>query len=157
MENKPDPLHQLSEIKTMMEKSSRFLSLSGLSGVSAGIVALIGAYLAYQLIGKTPSDDIYQYQGGVENVINSQLFLIALGTLGVSIIVIFLFTYKKSQKLKIPIWTHATKRMAIGLAIPLITGGLFLLKIIDLGYLGLIAPGCLIFYGLSLVNASKIQ
>jgi hypothetical protein len=155
MDNKPDPLHQLSEIKNMMEKSSRFLSLSGLSGVSAGMVALVGAFLAYRLIGQAPLVETDTSTIEIKNAIGTDLFLIALGTLGLAILLIFLFTYRKSQKLKLPVWTSATRRLIYHLAVPLLTGGLFLLKIVDMGYWGLIAPGCLLFYGLSLVNASR--
>ncbi len=155
MENKPDPIHQLTEIKNMMEKSSRFLSLSGLSGVSAGIVALVGAYLAYRAVGQTPVYDVDASQMDMKKIIGSELFLIALGTLGFAKLLIFLFTYRKSRMLKLPVWTSATRRLIYNLAIPLVAGGLFLLKVVDLGYWGLIAPGCLLFYGLSLVNASR--
>ncbi len=155
MENKPDPIHQLTEIKNMMEKSSRFLSLSGLSGVSAGIVALVGAYLAYRAMGQTPVYDVDASQMDMKKIIRSELFLIALGTLSFAKLLIFLFTYRKSRMLKLPVWTSATRRLIYNLAIPLVAGGLFLLKVVDLGYWGLIAPGCLLFYGLSLVNASR--
>ena len=40
-------LDDISEIKNMMSRSSRFISLSGLSGVLAGMYALVGAALAY--------------------------------------------------------------------------------------------------------------
>ena len=40
-------LENLKEIRTLMERSSKFLSLSGLSGISAGIIALVGAFMVY--------------------------------------------------------------------------------------------------------------
>lgn len=39
----------LAHIRSMMERSSRFISLSGLSGVFAGLSALIGGIYVYQL------------------------------------------------------------------------------------------------------------
>jgi len=42
-----DYLKDISEIKQLMNKSSRFISLSGLSGILAGIYAIIGAAIAY--------------------------------------------------------------------------------------------------------------
>ena len=45
-----DYLKDISEIKNLMNKSSRFISLSGLSGVLAGIYALIGAAVAYYIV-----------------------------------------------------------------------------------------------------------
>jgi hypothetical protein len=139
----------------MMEKSSRFLSLSGLSGVSAGMVAMVGAFLAYRLIGQATLLETDTSPIEIKTAIGTDLFLIALGTLGLAILLIFLFTYRKSQKLKLPVWTSASRRLIYHLAVPLLTGGFFILKIVDLGYWGLIAPGCLLFYGLSLVNASR--
>ena len=67
----------------------------------------------------------------------------------------FLFTYLKSKKLQGTLWNHASRRMLINLGLPLVAGGLYLLKLMDLGYISMIAPGCLLFYGLALVNASK--
>jgi hypothetical protein len=37
----------------------------------------------------------------------------------------------------------------------MIVGGLFIWRITDLGAYGLIAPACLLFYGLALINGSK--
>ena len=39
-----------STSKRMMERSSRFISLSGLSGIAAGICALVGAWFANNVI-----------------------------------------------------------------------------------------------------------
>ena len=43
-------LETLQDIKKIMERSSRFLSLSGLSGIAAGICALAGSVIAYKWI-----------------------------------------------------------------------------------------------------------
>ena len=58
---------------------------------------------------------------------------------------------KKEQK----IWDALTRRLLINLMIPLITGGLFCLALFYHGYIALIAPATLIFYGLALINSSK--
>ena len=50
-------LDDISDIKDIMQRSSKFLSLSGLSGVLAGIYALAGAILAYYTVF---SDNAYQ-------------------------------------------------------------------------------------------------
>ncbi len=42
MDSQHQPLETLQDIKRMMERSSRFISLSGWSGISAGICALLG-------------------------------------------------------------------------------------------------------------------
>ncbi|HRP55648.1 hypothetical protein [Agriterribacter sp.] len=155
MEQEQSALHTLKDIKQMMERSSRFISLSGLSGVAAGICALAGAWFAHRVIsGKTPES--YDYGSlTIANIIRYKLFIIALLTLGSAVITAFLFTYIKSKKNNTPVWSTATKRLLINFCIPLFAGGVFLLRITELGYFVMIAPGCLLFYGIALVNASK--
>jgi len=145
----------------MMERSSRFISLSGLSGIAAGICALVGAWYANDIINntsrlarfratlKTGSDvSIRDYMG-------NPLLHIAVITFIAAFILAFLFTYIRSRKNNIPIWGKTARRLMINVSIPLIAGGLYLLKLMEAGSFGLIAPGCLIFYGLALVNAGK--
>ena len=48
--NKDKALESVNEIKELMEKSSKFISLSGLAAIMAGIYALVGAYIATQVI-----------------------------------------------------------------------------------------------------------
>lgn len=48
-------IEDIKAIREMMEKSSKFLSLSGLSGISAGVIAIIGAALAYFHILREPA------------------------------------------------------------------------------------------------------
>ena len=60
MEDKTkEHLEQLSEIRDMMKESTQFLSLSGMSGVFAGILALIGAALVWTDFLKWFLQDIY--------------------------------------------------------------------------------------------------
>ncbi len=144
----------LKEIKDIMNRSTRFISLSGLSGVSTGITALAGAYLTYLTFFK---DHDYLVYHAVE--LNSEsvryLLLIAIGTLIVSIGMAIFFTTRKTKKHNQRIWDHQTKRLLINLSIPLITGGLLCLMLLLKGFIGLIPPLTLIFYGLALVNGSK--
>lgn len=152
----------LHDIKQMMERSSRFISLSGLSGISAGICALIGAWFFANIIakdkeaGRNLKDAIYNADSILHgDFINSRLFQIAVLTFIAAFISAFLFTYRRSQKTNVPIWGSTAKRLMINVAVPLIVGGIFLLALIKQGVFGFIAPGCLIFYGLGLLNASK--
>ena len=155
MEQEHPALHTLKDIKQMMERSSRFISLSGLSGVAAGICAITGAWFAQQVIsGNKPESHDYSSLT-ISNLIRYNLFTIALLTLGSAIITAFLFTNIKSKKNNIPIWSTTTKRLMWNFCLPLFAGGVFLLRMTELGYFGMIAPGCLLFYGIALVNASK--
>jgi hypothetical protein len=170
MPNQPQPLETLQDIKQMMERSSRFISLSGLSGVAAGCCALVGAWMAYDVIGRNPYSfstgrsryhenvDLDSSGNGVLSLnefMGSKLFLIAVFTFIAAFVLAFMFTYMRSRKNNIPIWGHTSKRLMLNVSLPMIVGGIYLWKMIQAGIFGLIAPGCLIFYGLALVNASK--
>ena len=141
-----------------MERSSRFISLSGLSGISAGLCALVGAWLAkpyifgdkdFLLYTHDYSKDIYSI------VIFNKLFWIAGVTFTAAFVSAFFFTWLKSKKDGTPLWGNTAKRLMINVCIPIVVGGLFLIRMMHYGTFGLVAPGCLIFYGLALINASK--
>ena len=153
MKSSNESLQDLQHIKKMMERSSKFISLSGLSGIAAGVCALIGAWFAAQII-----DQGIQYDdGGYKDRLALQfpLLLIALATFALAFITSFLFTYLRSKKTGTPIWGTTSLRLFWNIAIPLTAGGFFLIRCMQLEHYELIAPGCLIFYGLALVNAAK--
>jgi hypothetical protein len=152
-------LQDIAEIKNMMNKSSRFLSLSGLSGILAGFYAIIGALLANNIIKYTYDSRYVIVRGqmnseSTENVIK-QLFIIAAVVVILSIITGIVLSSTKAKKLGENLWDVSSKRLVIQFSIPLISGGLFALALLYQGYYGLIAPVTLIFYGLACVNASK--
>ena len=162
MNTQHEPLQELRHIKKMMERSSRFISLSGLSGISAGICALVGAWFANEIIersgGPALKGRIYERDYSIDTLhefMGSKLFNIAAITLIAALFFAFLFTYLRSKKNNIAIWGTASRRLLTAVAIPMIAGGIYLLREIQVGNYGLIAPGCLIFYGLALVNGSK--
>ncbi|HQE34750.1 hypothetical protein C3L50_03575 [Flavobacterium alvei] len=145
----------LSHIRSMMERSSRFISLSGLSGVFAGLSALIGGlyvYLLFKANGLDYFDGEHKIYSG--NLV-SELVWIALIILFFALTFGIFFTIRKSRKYNLPIWTSATKNMLFNLAIPLSVGGVFCLALLYHQIYVLIAPATLLFYGLALVNAEK--
>lgn len=145
----------LAHIRSMMERSSRFISLSGLSGIGAGIVGLVTGFVAmYFSNGKIQyvrSNHIYPYESYMVK------FLILLGILALLLAIFFgsFFTIRKSKKLGLQIWTSTTKKILVQLAIPLAVGGIFVLALLQYNLYGLVAGTTLIFYGLALVNAEK--
>jgi hypothetical protein len=150
-------LDALQDIRKMMQRSSRFISLSGLSGVAAGTWALIGAYFAHNWIR-----EYYNQYSGNEYFSGSSfprlewnLFLLAAAVLALALVSAFYFTWRRAGKNKIPMWDHSMKLLSINLLIPLVTGGLFILSMLQQNNWHFIAPTCLIFYGLALVNGSK--
>lgn len=144
----------LKEIKDIMNRSTRFISLSGISGVSAGITALAGVYLAYQTIFKE-QDYLVNHAVEPDNKSLMHLLLIAIGTLIVSVGTAIFFTIRKTKMRNQIVWDHKSKNFLISLFIPLITGGLLCLMLLLKGFIGLLPPLTLIFYGLALVTGSK--
>ena len=150
-----DYLKDISEIRSIMEKSSRFISLSGLSGIMAGIYALIGAFVAYRLIYF--SDEVV-YGQIMERQVRGNLTWLILDALIVLILTLITgvyFTTQKAKKNGVKTWDETAKRVIINLLIPLVAGGIFAIILYTRGYISLIAPVTLIFYGLALINASK--
>ena len=159
MDKNQEQLDALKDIRSMMEQSSRFISLSGLSGVFAGIFALCGAWFAYDILERwriilyTISDAV------TYNTQLKELYLLLFADAGsvlvASLAICTLLTIRNSRKKGISIWDATAKRVLINLMIPLISGGIFCLILLYHGYFGLLAPCTLLFYGLALLNASK--
>ncbi|WP_131536795.1 hypothetical protein [Pedobacter nototheniae] len=157
MSNTEEQLNALKDIRQMMDRSSRFISLSGLSGVFAGAIALIGAYFANDEIDKFINKRGYAY--GVTGEIDLEFNLVKLGLIVLIVALAggILFTYRKSQRNNLPMWDKTSKALLANLAIPLVAGGLFIIALLinHPNTYSIIAPSCLIFYGLALINASK--
>ncbi|MGQ1948730.1 hypothetical protein ACT3CD_16690 [Geofilum sp. OHC36d9] len=159
METQNRPNEDLKHIRQMMEASSKFLSLSGLSGIAVGSFALIGAVLAYLLLlhsGNVKYDDYLRLLNGS----NSHYFRLALVADGLFVLVgalvsAYVISYRKSKQQGVAFWTPSAKNMVISLFTVLATGGLFCLTLIINGSIQLIAAAMLIFYGLALLNAAK--
>lgn len=145
----------LAHIRSMMERSSRFLSLSGLSGVGAGVVGLVAGIVAIYLTNDYFVDyDLYQRKVYQPDMLY-RLIVLGASALLLAIFCGCYFTVRKSKKLGLQIWTATTKKILVQLAIPLAVGGIFVLALLQYNLYGLIAGTTLIFYGLALVNAEK--
>ncbi|MFP3599318.1 hypothetical protein [Chryseobacterium sp. SIMBA_029] len=145
----------LSHIRSMMERSSRFISLSGLSGVVAGLTALIGAGYVYFVLKR----EGISYFDGDRNIYQPELVreLVIIGALILFVALLsgYIFTANKSRKKGLKIWDATTKRLLVTFVVPLITGGIFCLALLFHHLFVWIAPATLIFYGLALVSAER--
>jgi hypothetical protein len=160
-----DPLSQLTEIRAIMERSSRFISLSGLSGVGAGVVALLGTAVAHYYLGYIRPGGSYissGYAGLLQAPLAERLaelpFLLglALGMIVLALLVAAFFTLRLTRREGLrSIWTAPARRLALALTIPLVAGGLFCLRLYLSAAPELVIPGMLVFYGLALLNGSK--
>ena len=138
----------------MMERSSRFISLSGFSGIIVGVCALVGAFVANQRINTYFLNE-YSSSIACPSCLKRDLIVIALLVFITALITATLFTFFKSKKANIPIWGTAARRLLWNTMVPMVAGAFFLWRMMELNQYDLIASGCLIFYGLALVNGSK--
>jgi hypothetical protein len=160
MDNNSNYFEDLKLIKKVMEESSRFLSLSGLSGLLAGLIALAGAAIAGLLIMKSKILLTEEYFAGLSFdgfriqrlLLIIDAFLVLISAIGISVY----FSYRRSLRQGIGIWTPVSKKLLINLFVPLAAGGLFLIILYAQHQWQLIIPVMLIFYGLSLVSAGKL-
>jgi hypothetical protein len=145
---------ELSSIRSLMERSTKFISLSGLSGVLAGLYALVGAYLAYQLAPATTEAQGRGFNGlSLEAV--APILGIALMVLLLSLTTGILLTIRQAKKEGKNYWNPVSRKLLANMAVPLITGGIFILILVYRGEFDTIVSLCLIFYGLALVAASQ--
>ncbi len=145
-------LQDLTEIRSMMERSSRFISLSGLSGVFAGMFALVGAYIAYNRILE---DNEGEYLNLLENTPLLRFIVIdGIVVLTFSLIFAFYFTARQAKRKGLKLWDNTSRRLLVNMGVPLIAGGFFCLILLQQAP-HLIDSATLVFYGLALINASK--
>jgi hypothetical protein len=154
MEQLNDSLKDIQEIKSMMQRSSRFISLSGWSGISAGICACVGAYFANKRIDRYYAEE-YKTVNSSPSELFLSLVLIASVVFISALVSAFIFTYQKSKQDNTPIWGTSAKRLLWNTLLPMLVGGLFILEYIRQDHHQYVAATCLIFYGLGLVNGSK--
>lgn len=151
------PEQTLKDIKQMMERSSRFISLSGLSGVAAGTCALIGAWLAYRVL-----DSYYGTYNSLGLFSGDEFSRLKLKLAGLAALVFimafatsFFFTWRRARRQKTAIWGPVSKRLFWNMSIPLIAGAGFILGMLRYDDWAYVSSACLVFYGLALINASR--
>jgi len=152
-----DTLQDIKDIRRIMERSSRFISLSGLSGMAAGTCALAGAWMGRSIMkgyyGSYNSRGIFS--GDEFSLLKIKLFVLALVVFLVAFISSFYLTWRRTKEQGLPIWDYTSKRLFWNMIIPLAAGAAFILAMLRYDEWRFVAPSCLIFYGLALVNASK--
>ena len=156
MKEDRDPIRDITDIRSMMERSTKFLSLSGWAGVLAGIYAICGAFIAYRFLGFEPgSSNCDSMYAGSASFNLPQIILVAIVILLLAIVTAVFFSYKKAVKRGEKLWNATSRRLLANMAVPLVAGGILLLILISKGFVGFMTPLTLIFYGLALYNASR--
>lgn len=151
--NNQDAYNTLNEIRNMMEKSTRFVSLSGFSSILIGIYACIAAVIAYYILGSyTPIPMLN---------VNTTTKLQLLGLFASILIalciatVILMCKYKARKNNQVISFDFNTKRLLWNFFLPLVVGGILCLSFIWQGHYGLTSSIMLIFYGIALISASN--
>lgn len=148
MENK-DYLNQLNDIQHLMNRSTRFLSLSGLSGILAGLYATIGSFIIYL------NRNTFELPLKVFSPSFNFILSIAISILVLSLFTGIVLSKQKAKKTGEKIWNPIAKQFLINFSIPLLTGGALAIIMIERSYFDLVSPITLLFYGLALINASR--
>jgi hypothetical protein len=155
MKQTKDYLEDISQIRDIMERSSSFISLSGLSGVMAGVYALIGSYIGYRIV---------YIEGSIlrsrEVYVNEQETIVKLGIVAAIVLILavvtgLILTARKNGGSSMSFSDEGIRNLLGNILIPLVAGGIFILILVSRGYYSIVAPSFLIFYGLALVNGSK--
>ncbi|GAB2595532.1 hypothetical protein [Spirosoma areae] len=160
MHESREHLQTLTEIRSLMERSSKFLSLSGLSGVSAGVVALAGATVVYMRLRTNwltalNYDRLQRYDDVTHQSVVGFLVTVAAVVLVLALVSGTYFTVRKARRQGQTVWNQPSKRLLWAMAVPLATGGVFCLALLYYNLIWLAFPATLIFYGLALLNGSK--
>lgn len=150
----PDYEEDLASIRSLMERSVKFISLSGLSGVASGLYALAGAIIAYYLLYYPGIPVGYNYMMNDPRIVVQLLFVAGM-VLVLSLGTGYWLSARKAKRRNESVWNAASKRMMQHVAVPLVSGGMFVLVLLFHGYFDLVGSACLLFYGLALIAGSE--
>ncbi len=153
MKSEQEYYNDLTQIRTMMERSTKFLSLAGWSGIMVGVLGLAAAALAIWKTGESGS--AAQLSANLSSPGVQMLIGGALLTLVIAVTIVAWFSWKKSARLGQPVWNAAARRLVVNMAIPLATGGILAFILALQGIAGLIPAVTLLFYGAAMLNAGN--
>jgi hypothetical protein len=157
--NSSNPNEDIQAIREIMERSSKFLSLSGLAGIFAGVCALIGVAVAWLFIFDSGQVQYNEYIQNVSSSVKSDmgfyLLIDALLVLVLALLGAVYFSFRKAKKAGQHFWTNSTRRLLFHLMIPLVSGGIIIIILIFRNKPDLVVASMLVYYGLALVNAGK--
>ena len=152
-------IEDLKHIRNLMERSSKFLTLSGFSGIAAGVIALVGAAIAWFGIfqqGAVKYDEYMRALGGGSTMgIRLQMAVLAALVLICAVGAAWYFSFRKAKRVGTRLWTSTARRTLYHFLIPLCAGGIFCIALVIHNNIELLAAAMLVFYGLALVNSAK--
>jgi hypothetical protein len=153
MKKHDEQLAAIEEMRNLMDRATRFRSISGLSAMVAGLLAIICVAFVSQFTGirffEAEAFD-RMLQGDAAREVQLSFFFLLITSIGFGIYLAARNAHAKGQDA----WDSAAKRLAFHMAIPLVAGGIFSILISQQGLAGLVPPITLLFYGLALFNGS---
>lgn len=163
MDEKKKSIEDLNQIRNIMERSTQFLSLSGLSGIFAGVYALVASWFVYHNFSDIVMENVSGYSQTVIEISDSSFIsakiqyalMVGLIVMILSVLTGYFFTRSKAKRSGQNVWSSTSKRMLLNLAIPLLVGAVFCVMLVKHNAFGLVIPATLVFYGLALLNASQ--
>ena len=114
--DKNKALESVNEIKELMEKSSKFVSLSGITAVMAGVYSFVGAYVVGRVFNSEAS--------------LAEMVVVASLVLMVSVITACVLSVYKAKKTGTKLFSRLTYRTAWNFSLPLLVGGLFCIALL---------------------------
>jgi hypothetical protein len=151
MKKEQDYIQDITEIRSMMERSSKFLSHSSWAGILAGIYSLTGAYIAWKLFHFNPAE----VKPGYSPADVQHVYMLAGGILIIALITAFVLSFRKASHKGERVWNASSRRLLSSMLVPMAAGGILMLVFISKDMIGLLAPVSLLFYGIALYSAGK--
>lgn len=154
MKNHEEQLAAIQEMRNMMDQATRFKLISGLSGMIAGVLSLLSLYIVYLSTGISPfeAEALERVWRGSNPILISCIFIALLvACMGLGLYM----ARRNARQAGKNAWDGSAKRLVFSLLIPVLTGGVFSMLLIQLGLVSLFAPVTLLFYGMGLLSASK--
>ncbi|ALU27069.1 hypothetical protein HX045_13050 [Myroides odoratimimus] len=150
-------IEDLNQIKSIMERSTKFLSLSGWSGIWVGLCGLIAAsVLYYWQTSSTYSYENLTLEDPYQTAYTAEMLLVlAIATFVIAVVGGFFFTIRKTRKQGKSFLNQVTKRLLVRFSIPLIIAGILCLILHKYHLLQFALPTTLLFYGLALFSVQE--
>lgn len=145
-------LENLSELKGILSRNTRFLSFSGLAGVIAGVLALIGQTVAVMYYLSHPEIDITKKLAPEHAIV---FLTISAAIMILSVGVGYVLTNKNIKKTGEKLNSGLIKNTLLNICLPIAVGGVMCLMAYMQGHNMVIPSYMLLFYGLALFGGSK--
>lgn len=144
----------LTEIRTLMNRSSRFLNVSAYAPVVVGILALAAVWSVNRIFNGgwdiAPMLAVNTY-ARIYALLGAAVVLVAL-CIAAAVGLSCFEAHRNGTRITID---ATARRLLWNFFLPLIVGGIFSLALFVNGYYGLTSSIMLIFYGMALVSASN--